>query len=102
MRTAARRHTISNTTQLMDTITIMIVVEEGEGAEGNDGGCADVASDVASSVVVTGCGVVLTSVVVSVRGVVMMASGGHVEPRPWNTTSARYAQVEPGGGLNRR
>jgi hypothetical protein len=98
----------------MDTITIMIVVEEGEGAEGDDGGCADVASDVASGVLVTSCGVVLTivvvsvrgvvltSVVVSVRGVVMVASGEHVEPRPWNTTSARCAQVEPVGGMNRR
>ena len=38
---------------------------------------------------------------VSGGGVVMMVSGGHV-PVPWNDTSARCVQVEPGGGMNSR
>ena len=57
-------------------------------------------------VVSGGDGVVVVSggndvVVVSGGDAVMTVSGGQ-ELVPWNVTSARYVQLEPGGGMNSR
>ena len=79
MSTAARRHTISNTTQPMDPA--MAMVEEEEDMEGEISGSGVVVVSGGEGVVVSGG----RGVVVSVGGivsVVTMVSGEQAEPSP--------------------
>ena len=83
MSTAARRHTISNTTQPMDAA--MAMVEEEEDMEGEISGSGVVVVCGGEGVVVSGGGAMVSGgrgVVVSVGGIVTMVSGEQAEPSP--------------------
>jgi hypothetical protein len=107
MRTAARRHTISNTTQLADTAAIVLVVLE-EDATAVAPRLVDSSVEVSPvSCVISGGEVMVVSLGGGVvasdgLGTVMMVSGRHMELLPMNITSARGIQLKPGRGKNCR